>query len=146
MFGLAPFGKRGILTHEGWDLRPTFVSGVTFAVAIGCRAAVLGPSMTNTEARSADADVRLKPICLNAAETREAVKAHKLLEPFVALKTTASQRKAEALAARLCRSDDEFIYDVTLLHRDGHLAHVEIEAGSGKLISHGAHEAREPAK
>jgi uncharacterized membrane protein YkoI len=139
-------GKRAIHTHEGWDLRPTLVGVVTVAVAIGCRAAVLGLATTSTEARAADADVRLKPICLNAAETREAVKAHKLLEPFVALKTAAAQRKAEALSARLCYSNDEFIYEITLLHHDGHLAHVEIEADSGKLISHAAHEAREPPK
>jgi hypothetical protein len=31
------------------------------------------------------------------------VKARKLLEPFVALKTAAAQRRAEALSARLCR-------------------------------------------
>jgi uncharacterized membrane protein YkoI len=127
-------------------LRPTLVGVVTVAVAIGCRAVVLGLATTSTEARAAEADVRLKPICLNGAETREAVKARKLLEPFVALKTAAVQRKAEALSARLCHSDDEFIYEITLLHRDGHLAHVEIEADSGKLISHAAHEARGPPK
>ena len=95
-------------------MRLTLVGVVTVAVAIGCRAAVVCSAMTSTEARAAEADVRLKPICLNGAETREAVKAHKLLEPFLALKTAAAQRKAEALAARLCHSDDEFIYEITL--------------------------------
>jgi hypothetical protein len=107
-------------------LRPTLVGGVTLAVAIGCLAAILGPALTSAEARAAETEPRLKPICLNAAETREQVKARKLLEPFVALKTAAAQRKAEALSARLCRADDEFIYEITLLHRDGHLAHVEM--------------------
>jgi hypothetical protein len=77
------------------------------AVAIGGPGEVLGLAMTSTKARAAEAEARLKPICLNAAETREQVKAHKLLEPFVALKTAAAQRKAEALSARLCRADDE---------------------------------------
>jgi uncharacterized membrane protein YkoI len=102
--------------------------------------------MTSTGARAAETEARLKPVCLNATETREEVKAHKLLEPFVALKTTAAQRKAEALSAKLCRADDEFIYEITLLHRDGRLAHVEIEAASGKPISRAPHEAREPPK
>jgi uncharacterized membrane protein YkoI len=115
------------------------------AVATGCRAAVLGLALTSTEAR-AEAAARPRPVCLNSAETREAVKAHKLLEPFVALKTAAAQRKAEALSARLCRADDEFIYEITLLHLDGHLAHVEMQADSGKLISRAPHEAREPPK
>ena len=122
------------------------ISVVTVGVAIGCHAAVLGLAMTSTEARSAEAEARLRPVCLNPAETREAVKAHKLLEPFVALKTAAAQRKAEALSAKLCRADDEFIYEITLLHRDGRLVHLEMEADSGKLISRPSHEAREPPK
>jgi hypothetical protein len=35
---------------------------------------------------------------------------------------------------------------ITLLHRDGRLAHVEMEADSGKLISRSPHEVREPPK
>jgi uncharacterized membrane protein YkoI len=116
------------------------------AVAIGCRAAVLGLAITSTEARAAEAEARLRPLCLNAAETGEAVKAHKLLEPFVALKTASALHKAEALSARLCQSDNEFIYEITLLHRDGRLAHVEMDANSGKLISRAPHKAHEPPK
>jgi uncharacterized membrane protein YkoI len=127
-------------------LRPTLVGVIKAAVAIGCRAAIMAPAITSTGALAAEADVGLKPICLNAAETREAVKAHRLLEPFVALKTATAQSKAEALSARLCRTDDEFIYEITLLHRDGHLAHIDIEAESGKLFSRAAPEGREPAK
>jgi hypothetical protein len=84
-----------------------------------------------------------KPVCLSAAETREEVKAHKLLEPFAALKFAAQQRKAEALSAKLCHSGDVFIYEITLLHRDGRLVHVQMDAGTGKLIAHAPHE-REP--
>ena len=88
----------------------------------------------------------LKPVCLNAAETREQVKAHKLVEPFVALKEAAALGKAEALSARLCHADDEFIYEIALLHRDGRLSHVEMEAASGKLVSRAPHEASGPPK
>jgi uncharacterized membrane protein YkoI len=102
--------------------------------------------MTCAEAGAAEAEARLKPVCLNAAETRDEVKTHKLLEPFVALKTAAAQRKAEALSARLCRADDEFIYEITLLHRDGRLVRLEMEADSGKLISRAPHEAGQPPK
>jgi uncharacterized membrane protein YkoI len=106
----------------------------------------LGLALTSTEARAAEAGVRLKPVCLNPAETREQVKAHKLLEPYAALKMAAAQRQAEALSARLCPADDKFIYEITLLHRDGRLSHVDLEADSGKLISRAPHEAREPPK
>ena len=111
-------------------------------------AAVLGLAMTAAAARAAEAELRpaaAKPICLNAAETREEIKAHRLIEPFAALKSAASQRKAEALSARLCHNGDEFIYEITLLHRDGRLVHVEMEAESGKLIPRPPHEAHDPA-
>jgi uncharacterized membrane protein YkoI len=84
-----------------------------------------------------------KPVCLNAAETRELVKSRRLLEPFAALKFAGAQRKAEALSARLCRSGDDFIYEITLLHRDGRLVHVEMEAATGKIAARPAHEPHE---
>jgi len=85
-----------------------------------------------------------KPICLNAAETREMVKSRRLLEPFAALKFAAAQRKAEALSARLCRTGEDFVYEITLLHRDGRLVHVEMEAATGKTASRPTREPHEP--
>ena len=115
-----------------------------------CRAAVfgLGLSAASAGAPAPAAEVHAagaKPVCLTAAETRDEVKAHKLLEPFAALKAAAGQRKAEALSARLCHNGDDFFYEITLLHRDGRLVHVEIDADSGKLIPRAAREAHEPA-
>ena len=124
------------------------------ALAIISRAAVLSLTLAGEAARAAEAETHpvsaAKPLCLSAAETREEVRAHRLLEPFAALKFAAAQRKAEALSAKLCHNGDEFIYEITLLHRDGRLVHVEMEAGTGKLIprpsheSHDAHDAHEP--
>ena len=101
-------------------------------------------------AKAAEAELHVvaaKPACLNAAETREMVKSRHLLEPFAALKFAGAQRKAEALSAKLCRTGDDFFYEITLLHRDGRLVHVEMEAGTGKIASrppHESHEAHEP--
>ncbi len=124
------------------------------ALAIISRAAVLSLTLAGAVARAAEVETHpvsaAKPLCLSAAETREEVRAHRLLEPFAALKFAAAQRKAEALSAKLCHNGDEFIYELTLLHRDGRLVHVEMEAGTGKLISrpphdpHDAHDAHEP--
>ncbi|HZD30132.1 MAG TPA: hypothetical protein VE779_00580 [Candidatus Angelobacter sp.] len=116
------------------------------AIAIGYPAALLGLALTSTGARAAEAEARLKPVCLNAAETREQAKAHRLLEPFVALKTAAAQLQAEALSARLCHADEKFIYEIILLRRNGRLLHVDMEADSGKLISSAPREAHEPPK
>ena len=116
------------------------------ALAFVSRAAVFSLAITAAAVQAAEADLHpaaQKPVCLSAAETREEVKAHRLIEPFAALKSAASQRKAEALSARLCHNGDDFIYEITLLHRDGRLVHVEMEADSGKLVSRPPHEAHD---
>jgi hypothetical protein len=109
--------------------------------------AVAGCALTASSAASAaEAALRvaaLKPACLNAAETREAVKTRRLLEPFAALKFASAQRKAEALSAKLCRTGDDFVYEITLLLRDGRLVHVDMEAGTGKIASRPTREPRE---
>jgi hypothetical protein len=108
-------------------------------------------------AKAAEIEARavVKPACLNAAETRELVKSRHLLEPFAALKSAGAQRKAEALTAKLCRTGDDLFYEITLLHRDGRLVHVDMEAQTGKIAtrprephetreSHEVHEPHEP--
>ncbi len=83
-----------------------------------------------------------KRICIAENETREEIKSHHLLEPFVVLKTASANLKAEALRARLCQIGDEFVYEITLLHRDGRVVHVMMSAVTGKRIpSHNAREA-----
>ncbi len=117
------------------------------ALAFARRAAVLILATACANAHAAETGphpAALRPICLSASETRDEVKAHKLLEPFAALKSAAQQRKAEALSAKLCHSGDEFIYEITLLHRDGRLTHVQMEAGTGKLIARQPRDTHEP--
>ena len=58
------------------------------------------------------------------------------------LKAAAAEFKAEALSAKLCRSGEEFVYEIALLHRDGRLLHVVTNALTGKLIA--ARNTREP--
>ncbi|RBP18083.1 putative membrane protein YkoI [Roseiarcus fermentans] len=107
------------------------------ALANVCRAAVAGFVLAGG-AHAAEVAA-----CLSASDTREQVRAHKLLEPYAALKTAAQQRKAEALSARLCVNGDDYVYEITLLHRDGRLIHVEMNAGTGKLIARPAHEPKD---
>lgn len=116
------------------------------ALALASRAAVLGLAMTCAQARAAEADARppaTKPICLSASETREEVKSRRFLEPFAALRYAALQHKAEALSAKLCHNGEDFFYEITLLHRDGRLVRVEMEAATGKPIVRPPHEAHE---
>ena len=118
-------------------------SAIGVALAAATCAAVLGLGLGCGEARAAETEAQptaVKPICLSAAETRQEVRVRKLLEPFAALKAAAVQRKAEALSARLCHRGDDYIYEIILLHRDGRLLQVEMEAQSGKLVSPGPRE------
>jgi hypothetical protein len=143
-----------------WVLRIRNRGFVVMAVAMLCRAGALFALLYSAAhaaglgcgfmgcptAHAAEAEPRApaKVACLNAAETRELVKSRRLLEPFAALKSAGAQRKAEALSAKLCRTGDDFVYEITLLHRDGRLVHVEMEAATGKIASRPAHESREP--
>ncbi len=86
-----------------------------------------------------------KFVCLNPADTRELVKSRKLLAPYTALKFAAVQKKAEALSAKLCHIGDEFFYEITLLHHDGRLRRVEVDADGAKPTLRVPHEARESA-
>ena len=84
----------------------------------------------------ADGEARAQPkrTCLSPNETREEIKARHLREPFAMLKHAAQHFKAEALSAKLCRIDDEFVYDIALLHRDGKFFHSYVNATSGKVV------------
>jgi uncharacterized membrane protein YkoI len=95
-------------------------------------------------ARAAEAEVHVasKPTCLPPNEGREEIKAHHLLEPFAVLKSAAAQFKAEALSAKLCHQEEEFVYEIALLHRDGRFVHVVMNASTGKFI--GVRHGREP--
>jgi len=78
-----------------------------------------------------------KPNCIAESETREEIKAHHLIEPFVVLKSASAALKAEALRAKLCQIGDEFVYEITLLRRDGRVVLVVMSALTGKrLVSH----------
>jgi len=110
-----------------------------FALSATCAATPI--AMAESPARTASS----KPACLSPAEAREQIKSHKLLEPFAVLKSAAAQRKAEALWARLCHIGDEFFYEIALLHRDGRLVHIQMDADTGKLLARPARSTREAA-
>ena len=72
--------------------------------------------------------------CLTPAETREAAFTNNFSDPVVALRTAAAHAHAEALRSRLCRWNEEFVYEITLLRRDGKVIKVLIKAVDGTLI------------
>ncbi len=82
----------------------------------------------------ADGHPTAKRVCLTQAETREEIKARRLREPYSVLKHAAQVFKAEAISAKLCRIDDEFIYEIALLHRDGKYFRAHVNAATGKFV------------
>jgi uncharacterized membrane protein YkoI len=73
-------------------------------------------------------------VCLGPAEAREAIAAHRLTEPFPAMRNAASQMRAEAVGERLCRWNEEYVYEITLLRRDGRVIRLFVDAASGKPV------------
>jgi len=114
------------------------VSTILTLLAVG--ALCLGASPVRA-AEATEARVS-KPACLLPNEAREEIKDHHLLEPFAVLKSAAAQFKAEALSAKLCHQEEEFVYEIALLHRDGRFVHIVMNASTGKFI--GVRHGREP--
>ena len=73
--------------------------------------------------------------CLSASETRESVYVHQLREPMALLREAAIQARAEPLGARLCRWNEQFVYEMSLLRRDGRVVRVFVDAASGSRVN-----------
>jgi hypothetical protein len=97
-------------------------------------AVLLALSPTPPTLADGDSHPAPKKVCLSASETREEIKAKRLREPFAVLKFAAQHFKAEALSAKLCRIDDEMLYEIALLHKDGKYIHAHFSAVTGKLV------------
>ncbi|MFV0279228.1 MAG: PepSY domain-containing protein [Rhodoblastus sp.] len=73
--------------------------------------------------------------CFNAPETREKILANGLADPFALLRAQAAEQRAEAIAVKLCRIGDAYVYEIDLLRRDGRLIHSRLDARSGRLTA-----------
>lgn len=78
-------------------------------------------------------------VCLDAAEARQAIIDNKLASPVAAQKTAAAAHVGgEFLRSRLCRWNDDYVYEITLLPRDGHVTQVYIRAADGRIVGKNA--------
>lgn len=73
--------------------------------------------------------------CLSSAETAEAVRQQGLSSPALALRTAAAHARAEALRLVLCNRSGQFVYEVTLLRRDGKIVRLQVNAADGVLMT-----------
>jgi uncharacterized membrane protein YkoI len=72
--------------------------------------------------------------CFSTVETRDRILANGLAEPFAAMRHAAALLQAEAIGARLCRWDDELVYEISLLRRDGRVIRSFFDAKTGQII------------
>ena len=70
--------------------------------------------------------------CYTVAQTREKIAQHGLADPVPLLRKAGAENQGEPLAARLCRKGEVFIYDITVMRRDGRIERVPINAADGK--------------
>jgi hypothetical protein len=73
-------------------------------------------------------------VCFSTAESREKIHTHRLFEPFQLLRATASRLHAEAIGVKLCRWHENLIYELSLLHHDGRIIYVFVNAENGQPI------------
>jgi uncharacterized membrane protein YkoI len=72
--------------------------------------------------------------CYSTVETRDRILASGLSEPFPAMQRAAARLHAEAIGVRLCRWEDELVYEISLLRRDGRLIRSYIDAKTGQTF------------
>ncbi|QGM46383.1 PepSY domain-containing protein [Methylocystis heyeri] len=70
--------------------------------------------------------------CFSIAETRREIAQHKLADPFPSMQAAGVLVQAEPLSARLCRSGEVFLYEISLLRRDGRIVKTLVDALTGK--------------
>src|SRR3984893_3983213 len=109
------------------SLSPRQPLGMLYFIAV-IVAAYLGSSAA---ARTEPAPVR---VCFSTAETRENILGQGLFEPFRVMRSEASRSQAEAIGVKLCRWSEEFVYEMSLLRRDGRVIHVFVNAKTGLVI------------
>jgi uncharacterized membrane protein YkoI len=101
---------------------------IAIALALYAAAAALLAPLQSSAAQ-------LAPLrCLTTDETREEIASARLIQPFVLMRRAAGETHAEAIDGRLCRWNNELIYEISLLRRDGHIVRVHFNAADGKAV------------
>jgi uncharacterized membrane protein YkoI len=116
----------------------TFIMRSAFAIAM------LATAMTRARAEEqmepAAEKVAPKRQCLSTSQSRQTIEQNSLVDPFVCMRAAAREHQGEALGARLCRHEESFIYEISLLQPDGRIVKILFDAKTGK--PHSGHRER----
>jgi hypothetical protein len=72
--------------------------------------------------------------CMPPGRAREVLIAERFVAPFRALNVAAASQSGDPVGLQLCLFGDAFVYDVTLLRRDGRVSHTLVDAHSGAIL------------
>ena len=71
--------------------------------------------------------------CLNDSEARTEVQAHKLVSVQNAVTVARERAKGDLLSAHLCRQASGFVYQISILGRNGRVDRLRIDASNGHI-------------
>jgi uncharacterized membrane protein YkoI len=72
--------------------------------------------------------------CLTSSATQEAVAEKRAVPPAHALRAARTHAPGETLRARLCHHNDQLVYWVTVLMRNGKVGRVLVDAADGHVV------------
>ncbi|PPD44487.1 MAG: hypothetical protein CTY15_07190 [Methylocystis sp.] len=102
------------------------------AFAAAATAAALGCARAEEAAERAAEHAPPRSQCFSTAATREKIEAHRLTDPFACMRAAARELSGEALGARLCRIEELFIYEISVLRPDGRIVKLLFDAATGQ--------------
>ncbi len=76
---------------------------------------------------------RAQSSCLSGPDMRKAISSEHAVQPDVALRNARAAAPGDVVRMRLCRDDQELVYLVTTVMKDGRVHRVTVEAKSGKV-------------
>jgi hypothetical protein len=116
--------------HDGFIFRS---SGTPYEAHMPARVSLIPAFIIALAVLAADPAAAAERKCLTKEQQRAAIQSGKAVRLAVAVR--AVKRRGEVVRARLCEGGKGLVYMLTVLSRDGKVAHVTIDATSGSVLT-----------
>jgi hypothetical protein len=100
----------------------------------GARAALAALGLVLIPVGPLRADAERVHGCMPPSRAREVLIAERFVAPFRALGVAAAGQPGDPVGLQLCLYGDVFVYDVTVLRRDGRVSHTLVDAHTGAVL------------
>lgn len=105
---------------------------IAFILRSALAVATLATLMARAQAEEPVERTAQKRQCFSTGQTRHTIEENALVDPFVCMRAAAQDHQGESLGARLCRHEESFIYEISLLQPDGRIVKILFDAKTGK--------------